>query len=219
MTLARAPVTEIGAAPLNYEEDGSAVASDAADTALIERTLGGDSRALDALIRRHEHGVYVHAYRILRSREDAEDATQETFLRVVRGLGTFRRGAPFRPWLYSIATNAAVSALRRRKTRPVTADPRETAAADRPDPRAVSPADLAATRETAKRIEAVLAQLAPTEVALFNLRYREEMPLQQIAATLGRTAGAVAVALHRLRSRLREALLGAGTPPDAGKES
>ncbi|MCX7718212.1 MAG: RNA polymerase sigma factor [Candidatus Sumerlaeaceae bacterium] len=212
------PAADIRVVPLGQEGDGPAAVVDAADTALIERTLAGDNRALDALIRRHEHGVYVHAYRILRSREDTEDAVQETFLRVVRGLGTFRPGAPFRPWLYSIATNTAITALRRRKTRPVMTDMEEPQAVNQPDPRAADPADVAASRETAERLEAALARLAPAEVALFNLRYREGMPLQQIASALGRTAGAVAVALHRLRLHLRRALE-VTTKADAGKES
>ena len=67
----------------------------------------GDRESLASLIQRHQSPVYSYLLRLLRNTHDAEEAAQETFLRVLRGLAGYRRELPFRPWLYRIAQNCA----------------------------------------------------------------------------------------------------------------
>src|SRR5215813_13712478 len=84
------------------------------DEALVERTRAGDRAALDLLVERYHPRVYSIALRLLGSREVAEDVLQDTFLRVIERLDSFRGEARFSTWLFRVATNAALT--RRRST-------------------------------------------------------------------------------------------------------
>ena len=77
------------------------------DGALIERARHGDHEAYAALVRSHQDVVFRTAYLITRSAADAEDVTQEAFIKAYRALPRFREGAPFRPWILRIAANEA----------------------------------------------------------------------------------------------------------------
>ena len=82
---------------------------------VIRRVLRGDSEAFSELVAAYQKNVYNIALRLLGSREDAEDLTQETFLTAYRRLGDFRGESRFSTWLCRIASNACIDALRRRK--------------------------------------------------------------------------------------------------------
>ena len=84
---------------------------------LVRRAQGGELSAFNTLVVRHQDAAYSLAFRFLRSRESAEDVTQEAFLRAFNRLDTFR-GERFRSWLLRIVANAARDELRRRKRRP-----------------------------------------------------------------------------------------------------
>src|SRR5882724_13525804 len=84
---------------------------------LVERARGGSEHAFDELVSPHRRELHVHCYRMLGSFEDAEDAVQETFLRAWSRISTYAGTSTFRAWLYAIATNACLDALRRRKSR------------------------------------------------------------------------------------------------------
>ena len=85
-----------------------------ADAVLAQRSQAGDRDAFARLAERHEEAVFRLAWRILRHREDAEDAAQETFLRAWRSLGRFDSRREFRPWLLRIAVNAALAMAEKR---------------------------------------------------------------------------------------------------------
>lgn len=161
------------------------------------------------LVVRHTPLVYRIGYRLLRRREDAEDAAQETFIRSWRALGSFDPQREFVPWLARIASNTALTMLSRRKDgRVVEMDAEAT---DKiPDARAVSSSDAAGGREVVRTVERLVASLPAEQSLLFHLRYREEMPIEQIAEATGRKPGAVAVMLHRMRERFRGVIYGDG---------
>src|SRR3954451_14516971 len=87
------------------------------DEELIERTLAGEISAFEDLVERHRDVVFRTAARIV-GPDDADDVTQDAFLRAFHRLGQFRGTAPFRPWLLQIAHNAALSTLARARRRP-----------------------------------------------------------------------------------------------------
>src|SRR5438105_8421686 len=87
-------------------------------TQLIDRARAGDGDAFRELVAPHRRELHVHCYRILGSAHDAEDAFQETLLAAWRGLSGFEERASLRAWLYRIATNRCLNALRDRKRRP-----------------------------------------------------------------------------------------------------
>lgn len=105
------------------------------DRELVEAAQSGDTRALDALLRRHHDRVHLLCRRMTGNDADALDATQEALIAVVRGLPRFDGRAAFTTWLYRVATNACLDELRRRKRRPtplaVDVDP-PAAASDAP---------------------------------------------------------------------------------------
>ena len=88
------------------------------DQQLIAAAKSGDAAAFSALVEQHRAELQLHAYRMLGSLEDAEDLTQETFLRAWRKRETYAQRASLRAWLYRIATNACLDALEKRPKTP-----------------------------------------------------------------------------------------------------
>jgi RNA polymerase sigma-70 factor (ECF subfamily) len=84
---------------------------------VVAAARAGDEAAFAKLVERHRRELHVHCYRMLASFEEAEDAVQETFLRAWRKRQTYESGTSFRAWLFRIATNASIDALRRRSRR------------------------------------------------------------------------------------------------------
>ena len=85
----------------------------ASDEELIRATAAGRGEAFDELLARHGKPAFVFINRLLAGRHEAEDLLQETFMRVVQHASEFRAGAPFKPWLYTIARNVAYNALKK----------------------------------------------------------------------------------------------------------
>lgn len=88
-----------------------------AEQDLVRRARGGDSAAYGELVRTHQGVAFRAAYLITRSAADAEEATQDGFVKAWQALGRFRDDAPFRPWLMRIVTNEALNKVRSRKRR------------------------------------------------------------------------------------------------------
>src|SRR6266849_5903155 len=104
----RGPIVRVGEGLAVSEVEGSA----AAERALIQRGLTGDRSALDQLLGPHQQALVGLCYGILGHAQDAEDAVQETFLRALRALASFRGEAAFRSWLFRIAINICSSRKR-----------------------------------------------------------------------------------------------------------
>ena len=176
----------------------------------IARAIAGDQAAFGLIVERYASRIYTHLYRLVRNREEAEDLTQETFLRAFRFLDRFDMSRPFRNWLYTIATNVGLNALRSVKRRGIAV----SLDADDPPPRGLATAAVAANgRDEAARDEVrqVLAEavsrLAPRTAALIQLHYDEGMSIGEAAEVLGMKEGAAKVALCRARKQLREWLV------------
>src|SRR4051812_47838947 len=100
--------------PENLDDRGGAVTG---EDPLVTAARRGDETAFGSLAERHRRELHVHCYRMLASFEEAEDVVQETYLRAWRALGTLEAGGNLRAWLYRIATNACLDAIRRRSRR------------------------------------------------------------------------------------------------------
>ena len=105
------------------------------DAVLVAAAQSGDTKALDALLRRHHDQIYGLCRRLTGNDADALDATQEALMAVVRGLDGFDGRARFGTWVYRVSTNACFDELRRRKRRPVPLDEETHPLHERPDPR------------------------------------------------------------------------------------
>ena len=178
---------------------------------MIASILAGDAHLFHELIRPYERRVYAMALSFLRNEADAEDATQEAFLKAFRNLASFRGDAKFGTWLISIALNEARSRIRRR-------DAVKMESLDGPEDEEghVSPAQLTDWKEIPsealerKEIRHLLHK-AVTALPLiyrevFQLRDIEQMSVNEAAAALGITISSVKVRLHRARMMLQKHL-------------
>ena len=166
------------------------------DEKLARQAQRGDLAAFGALVRRHQARVFRAAVRVAGNRGDAEDACQEAFVRAFRALARFDPLRPFGAWVARIAINRALTrASRRRPLRPL------EEAESKADP-APSPEARAAKEEESDRLRRAVAELSPADRALLALRYDEDAPISEIAATLGIRENAVKVRLLRARERL-----------------
>ncbi len=194
------------------------------DAELVQRVRHGDRAALDALLRRHHDRIHLLCHRICRDRGDAEDATQNALLAIVRGLAGFDGSAAFSTWSHRVATNACLDELRRRGRRPVTltSDDADTtdrlsgsarrhwstsdAGSGRSDGLDADPADLAVGAEQRTRLQQALAAL-PDEFRIpVVLRDVGELDYAEIAALLDLAPGTVRSRISRGRRKLAEAL-------------
>lgn len=169
--------------------------------------------SFDALFAELRAPVYKLCYRMLGDRHEAEDAVQETFLAVYRGLPGFRGEASPRTWVYRIALRCA---LKVRAHRPPPAGALDDAA----EPARAPDAELDA-REEARRLQAALAALPAEHRAVLSLSTLEGVAHQEIAAILGIPAGTVGSRLHAARKKLQAALaeapLAAAAPARSSK--
>lgn len=194
---------------------------------MVDAARSGDEAAFAELTEPYRHELQVHCYRMLASVEDAEDAVQETFLRAWTRLSTYASRAPFRAWLYGIATNVCLDALRRRKARvwPTdlvpAADPDgyPLAEVDLPwlqpypdrliDPAGSDPEAAVTARETIElTFLAAIQRLPARQRAVLVLRDVLDWSARTTAAALEISPAAVNSALQRAHATLAEQLPG-----------
>ena len=169
-----------------------------ADRVLVNHCLGGDLVAFEELVNRHRDVVVRVAARIVGA-ADAEDVTQDAFLRAFHRLRRFRGDASFRAWLLQIAHNAAVDHLNRRRGEPIPDGAEEDAPVRELDR---MPAERLEQRERARRLELKLRALSPEQRAVLVLRDVEGFSYNEIARITSAPLGTVKIRLHRARRDL-----------------
>lgn len=173
------------------------------DDELVGRARSGDEDAFTELVRKFQRRVYRAAYHMLGNHSDADDLTQEAFLRAYRGLAGFDRRADFGTWVYRIVVNAALNLLRARKRQ------RERAPAAPP---AAAGSDPVESRELVAAVVGALGALSPTLRVTLILATLEDKSYREIAAALEIPEGTVAWRVNQarklMRQRLRAALPG-----------
>ena len=179
------------------------------DTELIARTRGGDMRALEALMRRHNRTLYRTARAILRDDAEAEDAVQEAYLQAYKALGTFRGESKLSTWLVRITANEAL--MRRRKNaRTAVVVPMDTATASEQWENSMSdepgPEHDALRGEMRRLLESRIDALPDGYRAVFVLRALEELTVEETAAALDIPEPTVRTRYFRARGLLRESL-------------
>jgi RNA polymerase sigma factor (sigma-70 family) len=182
-------------------------------TATLSAPVSAASMAVDAaepwtaptweqVVREHSARVYRLAYRLSGNAQDAEDLTQETFIRVFRSLASYSPGT-FEGWLHRITTNLFLDMVRRRQRIRFDALPEDT---ERLQGAAPSPEQVYADTHLDPQIQAALDALSPEFRAAVVLCDIEGLTYEEIAATLGVKLGTVRSRIHRGRVQLREAL-------------
>ena len=178
------------------------------EAALVRRCLRGDAEAVQALVERFQAEVFGLCVRLLNHRHDAEDVTQEVFLRVFRSLRRWDAARPLRPWIMGITVNRCRTWLAQRARRPEVVHYLQDTAAS-------PPGDDAA--ELLREIHAAVAALRPDYRSVFVLFHEHGRPYEEIALALGRPVGTIKSWLHRARLEVLERLQQRGmVPAEAG---
>jgi RNA polymerase sigma factor (sigma-70 family) len=179
------------------------------DAGLVRSCLKGEPDAIRTLVDQFHAEVYGICVRILNHRHDAEDVTQEVFLRVFRSLRRWDATRPLKPWIIGIAVNRCRTWLSQRSHRPELVDYLQDVAAD-------PPADDAA--ELVREIAAAVADLRPEYRSVFVLFHQQGQPYEEIALVLDRPVGTIKTWLHRARQEVLERLRRRGMVPEVGHE-
>lgn len=179
------------------------VSTDEAD--LVRRCLQGDPRAIQELIERFQSAVFGLCVRLLNHRHDAEDVTQEVFLRIFRSLRRWDSSRPLKPWVMSITVNRCRTWITQRARRPELADYLEDAATSRPSDD---------SSELVHEIQAAMNELRPDYRTVFLLFHEQGLPYEDIAEVLDRPVGTIKTWLHRARLEMLDRLKRRGMVAD-----
>ena len=169
---------------------------------LTRRCRRGDPAAWTALVERFTPLVYRLGVRMLRDGTEAEDVSQEVFLRMHRSFDTHDPTRPLAPWVARIAYHACLRRMERGARRESPGDPEELAAV--PDDRGRDPEQAAQSGETSALLLRALHDLPAQDRALIDLRYREGLSDAEVSEATGIPVATVRTRMFRSRARLRD---------------
>jgi len=185
------------------------------DSTLVRRCQRGDSDAMSCLIVKYQDRVYNIILKICQNHDDAAELTQDTFVKVLENISSFRGKSSFYTWLFRVAVNHTLNYCKRRfKLSPVSLDAENDQfeegkgklAAVLADPNGVDPAVVAQQKELSLIIVNLIGQLQQEHRVVLVLRDIEQMSYAEIAEVLRIETGTVKSRLSRARTKLRELL-------------
>jgi RNA polymerase sigma-70 factor (ECF subfamily) len=184
------------------------------DQEVVLLARSGREAAYRELVRRYERPVFALLYRMVRDRELAEDLAQETFIKALNAIESYRPEFKFSSWIFKIGNNAAIDHLRRRELDTLSLD--GSPHAETPEAmqatalqigaRQESPLDAVEARELGGAIEAAIGRLRPEYRSCILLRHVEGRAYEEIAEILNLPLGTVKTYIHRARNELRLSL-------------
>ena len=172
------------------------------DLNLVARTRQGEREAFAALVDRYKARIFHTTLRMLKNREDAEEAAQDTILRAYRGLPNFRADASFSTWIYKICYNVCLSYLERKKNKLAAPEEESLPLSDseRPD-------KIFENREFEDLVSGALAELPVLYRSVLVLYHTQHLSYREIAEITGQPINSVKTHLFRGRALLREQVL------------
>jgi RNA polymerase sigma-70 factor, ECF subfamily len=184
------------------------------DQEVVLLARDGREAAYRELVRRYERPIFSLLFRMVRDRELAEDLSQETFVKALNAIDSYRPEYKFSSWIFKIANNAAIDHLRRREldTLSLEGSPHaETpeavqATALQLGDRSENALDIVEAKELGATIEEAIGRLRPEYRSCILLRHVEGLAYEEIAQTLDLPLGTVKTYIHRARNELRETL-------------
>jgi RNA polymerase sigma factor (sigma-70 family) len=186
-------------APSGMTAQESPTAADVADEEFVASALAGSSDAFDTLVARHHAGIFNLAFHYVRNREEANDVAQIVFMRAYQHLRSFRRNRSFTRWILTIARNASLDALRRRR-RPETIELLQPTLLPGPEEALIQ-------RDDAYRVRAAVDALPERFRAAITLHYFAGLNYRESAETLGVPLGTIKTLISRGKRRIGKALI------------
>jgi RNA polymerase sigma-70 factor (ECF subfamily) len=187
----------------------------ALDRLLVDRFKSGDDSAFNEMVSRHWDRIYGMVHQLLRNQQDAEEVTQDAFIRAHRGLVNFRGEAAFSTWLYQIATNLARNRYwywwRRRRDQTVSfdqpvSDSNSTPLSEVFSTEMATPGDITVNQELVDHIALGMEIIGAKHREVLILRNVKNLSYEEIAAVLGISVGTVKSRIARARESLRAAI-------------
>ncbi|HEX5725917.1 MAG TPA: sigma-70 family RNA polymerase sigma factor [Longimicrobiaceae bacterium] len=184
------------------------------DHDLVARAQQGSEKAYRELLGRYQRPVFSLIYRMVRDREQAEDLAQETFIRVFNHIDRYDPQFKFSSWIFKIATNLTIDAIRKKEPATVSIDGSRyaTSAEDieastiTVESKDENPEQLLVAKELGSEIEVAIARLRPEYRTAILLRHIDGREYQEIAEIMSVPLGTVKTYIHRARHELRDSL-------------
>jgi RNA polymerase sigma-70 factor (ECF subfamily) len=173
------------------------------DNELISKVLSGDQQAYGSLVNRYQNYVFTLALRFTKNREDAEEISQDIFIKAYRALADFRGASKFSTWLYTIVNTTCITFLRKKRMEVHSLDNEKVfEVADSQD--SGMRANLVEQKSRISMVNNAIKMLSTDDAEVITLFYKGEQTLEEIAQILGIEANTAKVRLHRARTRLKE---------------
>lgn len=176
----------------------------------IKQVLKGDQNAYADIVNLYQHKLYQVCYRMLGNKQEAEDITQEAFIRAYINLHSYDQKRKFSTWIYRIATNLCIDRIRKKKPDYyLDAEVAGTEGLNMYSQIAVDeqlPEDVVEQMELQERIQYEISRLPDKYRSVIVLKYIEELSLQEISEILDMPLGTVKTRIHRGREALRKQL-------------
>ena len=172
------------------------------DILLIQATIRGSRPAFQQLVERYQHFVFTIAFKMLRSREEAEEVAQDVFLKVYKTLGSYEKKAKFSTWLYTVTYRTAIDTARKKQlwTDSIDDDAHFLQIEDAED----NPLQEMQQSDLQSQIQLIINRLKPEDATLITLFYLNEKTIKEISDITDLTETNIKTKLHRIREGLRE---------------
>jgi RNA polymerase sigma-70 factor (ECF subfamily) len=173
------------------------------DSEIISLVLKGDHNAYALLVERYKSYVFTLTLRFIKSREDAEEVSQDIFVKAYRSLADFKGTAKFSTWLYTIVNTTCITFLRKKRLDVKSLDDERTfEVADNQD--SGFRANQVEQKSRLNMVNQAIALLSSDDAEIITLFYKNEQSLEEIGQILGLEVNTAKVRLHRARARLKE---------------
>ena len=181
------------------------------DKNLVDRICRGDMAAFQNLVERHKKKIYFIAYDILGDYHEAEDISQDVFIKVFRNIKKFRKDAKMSSWIHHITVNTCIDVIRKRKSKPkISMDDGVLSHIEDNPPvcssRGMNPEQSAETAIFQQQINNALQNVTPRERTVFVMRHYNDFKINEIADALEVSSGTVKSLLFRALKKLRKEL-------------
>ena len=173
------------------------------DTEIISHVLKGDQQVFAELVSRYQNYVFTLVIRFTENREDAEEVSQDVFVKAYRSLADFRGESKFSTWLFTIARTSSITFLRKKKLETVSIDNEKTAVQLESRESSFS-ANMVEQKSRIQMVNEAIQLLSVDDAQIITLFYKAEQSLEEMGKILGMEPNTVKVKLHRARVRLKE---------------